>query len=218
VPGSGLKNDFERVRPFLIRGEWCTCRQARVINNRPPECASDIRENTYEHYQAVRDGSAWICSAVRQYIGPAANVPAAAPVTITATTNRHPDCSAIRPAPAPITAISISIHSLHNEMRYAGHELPECVCPRRTCRRQSVLQSDLQQPTTGVQAILRAMKRGETPVWERVPFEGGAKRLLMPPHPPPGGGEGVCTGPSWQNKKEKQKTSWIFCLSLSNLL
>lgn len=107
----------------------------------------------YEHYQAVRDGSAWICSAVRQCIGPTAIVPAAAPITITATTNRHPDCSAIRPAPAPITAISISIHSLPNELRYAGHELPECVCPRRS---QSVLQSELQQPTTGVQAILRS--------------------------------------------------------------
>jgi hypothetical protein len=81
--------------------------------------------------------------------------PAAAPVTIAATTNRHPDRSAIRPAPAPITAISISIHNLHNGLRYAGHELPECVCPRRTCCPQSVLQSDLQQPTAGVQAILR---------------------------------------------------------------
>jgi hypothetical protein len=25
---------------------------------------------------------------------------------------------------APITAISISIHNLHDELRYAGHELP----------------------------------------------------------------------------------------------
>jgi hypothetical protein len=115
------------------------------------------RGERYEHYQAVRDGSAWICSAVRQCIGPTArhpNQPAAAPITITATTKRHPDCSAIRPAPASTTAI-ISIHNLHSELRYAGHELPECVCPRRTWRRQSVLQSDLQQPTTGVQAILR---------------------------------------------------------------
>jgi hypothetical protein len=115
------------------------------------------KRERYEHDQAVRDGSAWICSAVRQCIGPTArhpNQPAAAPITITATTKRHPDCSAIRPAPASTTAI-ISIHNLHSELRYAGHELPECVCPRRTWRRQSVLQSDLQQPTTGVQAILR---------------------------------------------------------------
>jgi hypothetical protein len=92
---------------------------------------------------------------LQKYVRMTHAAPAAAPVTIAATTNRHPDRSAIRPAPAPITAISISIHNLHNGLRYAGHELPECVCPRRTCCPQSVLQSDLQQPTAGVQAILR---------------------------------------------------------------
>ena len=36
-----------------------------------------------------------------------------------------PNCqSCIRPALAPITAISIGIHNLHDELRYAGHELP----------------------------------------------------------------------------------------------
>jgi hypothetical protein len=102
-------------------------------------CCTEVsdREQHYEHYQVVCDGSAWICLADRQCTGPSANPPTPidwpvtrptpAPVTDTTTTatNRNPDSSANPLNPAPITGSGIGIHKLHTQLRYAGHELPE---------------------------------------------------------------------------------------------
>src|SRR5215467_8000696 len=93
------------------------------------------KEQHYEHYQVVCDGSAWICLADRQCTSPTANPPtpiewrvtprSPAPITDTTTTatNRNPDNSANPLNPAPITGIGI--HKLRDQLRYAGHELPE---------------------------------------------------------------------------------------------
>ena len=95
---------------------------------------------TYEHYQVVCDGSAWICLADRECTGPttANNRPTTtidpritrrspAPIadTITAATTRHWGCCANPPAHTPTTAVRIDIHNLHERLRYARHELPE---------------------------------------------------------------------------------------------
>jgi hypothetical protein len=101
---------------------------------------SDIREQHYEHYQVVCDGSAWICLAVRQCTGattannrptptidPRVTRRSPAPIadTITAATTRHWGCCANPPAYTPITAVRIDIHNLQHQLRRAGHELPE---------------------------------------------------------------------------------------------
>src|SRR5262249_14707691 len=97
--------------------------------------------NTYEHYQVVWDGSAWICLADRQCTGPTANRPTTTinpqPVTrrspavigntIPAAATRHRSCCANPPAHTPITASNKRIHKLHAQLQYAGHELPGCL-------------------------------------------------------------------------------------------
>src|SRR5262245_30433428 len=102
----------------------------------------DIMEQHYEHSQVICDGSAWVCLAVRQCTGPTGQRnrppttinrpvtrPTPAPIgnTITAPTTRHRGCCANPPAHTPITAIRLGIHNLHDQLRYSGHELPECL-------------------------------------------------------------------------------------------
>ena len=97
------------------------------------------RGATYEHYQVVCDGSAWICLAVRQFTGPTAQhnrptttidprdtrrSPAPITDTTTAATTRHWGCRPNPPAYTPITAVRSGILNLHEHLRYAGHELP----------------------------------------------------------------------------------------------
>ena len=87
---------------------------------------SSDREQHYEHYQVVCDGSAWICLGDRQCTGPNANPRSPieppvsprspAPITdnITTATNRNHDNSANPLNPAPIASSGIGIHKLRD--------------------------------------------------------------------------------------------------------
>jgi hypothetical protein len=90
----------------------------------------DVYLGCFHRYQVVCDGSVWICVAVRQCTGPTANSrpttannrlftrhsPAPIANNVTAATTWQWGCSANHPARTPITAISLGIHKLQDEL------------------------------------------------------------------------------------------------------